>query len=136
MGTKREPKYDILEMVQFHRVEASTSCCGIVGNIGVNLCKQDVHDCMVGGTPGLDPIIPIQDSIYLMTVCSTVSVYKEPWLSIKLADSILVFHAHATKTHLPAKDGTIIYQSLLNTIHPGHNKNAMPNAPQFPAKFI
>ena len=63
MGTKREPKYDILEMVQFHRVEASTSCCGIVGNIGVSLCKQDVHDCMVGGTPGLDPIIPIQDSI-------------------------------------------------------------------------
>ena len=50
-GTKREPKYDILEMVQFHCVEASTSCRGTVGNFGVNLCRRDVHDYTVGGTP-------------------------------------------------------------------------------------
>ena len=59
MGTKREPKYDILEIFQFRRVEASTSCCGTVGNFGVNLCKRDVHNYTVGGIPGLDPMIAV-----------------------------------------------------------------------------
>ena len=73
---------------------------------------------MVGGTPGLDPIISVQDSIYLMTVCSTVLVYKEPWLSIKLADSILVFHAHATKTLSKAVDVTMIQEINVVAVGP------------------
>ena len=53
-----------------------------------------------------------------MTVCSIVLVYKEPWLSIELADSILVFRAHATKTLSKVVDMTMIQEINMIVVGP------------------